>query len=257
MLQQAGRPVRLRFAPTMPPPRGPPGCGPMAQPHQAPPPPHIRRPPRPGRRCPGPSEPALQRPPQVGQAQRLVGVVGGGGVHRGLAGLDRRIQVGQRPSPLKASLQRVSPGWSGTPPGQGGRQGRRPRRPGQPRSPPPGRPARPCVRTGFSAQSPSWTGHLRGRAGRRGGVTAARPASIAASRSASAPVRPNRACSAAARLDRYITRSGWPEGWRPQRPGKPRSPHPGRPARPSARTGAACRSPGWTRTMPGRGGREG
>ena len=74
-------------------------------------------------RRPGALEPGVQRGPEVGQVPGAVGVVGGGGLHGLLAGLDGGVQVGLPPRCARTGPAARSRGWTGTWRGRGGRRG--------------------------------------------------------------------------------------------------------------------------------------
>ena len=142
----------------------------------------------------------------------VVGVVGGGGLHRRADGLNRCLQVGQRPGPLEPGLQRDPQvgqhrGVVGVV-GGGGLHRRRPASIAASRS------ASAPDRSNRTHSATPRLDRYMARLGWSVGVasTAARPIRIAASRSASAPDRSNLARSATPRLDRCIAWSGWPVG---------------------------------------------
>ena len=164
------------------------------------------------RLLPGAPEPGPQRGPEVGQPLGAVGVVGRGGVDGLPADGDGLVQVRLLPGALEPGLQRDPEvgeylgrsGWSAGggvgglgEPGDGLVQVRLlpgALEPGLQRVPEVGQHRRPV-----------------GVAG-RGGVDGLASLAMAWSRSACCPVRPNRVCSAAPRLDRYMGRSGWSAG---------------------------------------------
>ena len=156
---------------------------------------------------------ASQRSPEVRQ-ERWRGWGGRRGWPARPAVRPRWRRPGLPPAPVRSNrarsafprLDRYRRGW-------GGRRGWLVRPAVRPRWRRPGPPPPRCARTGPAARSRGWTGTWRGRGGRRGRLARPRWSSVmAASRSAAAPVRPNRVCSAVPRLDRYMARSGWSAG---------------------------------------------